>query len=347
MPETEFRVKYDGPALRDGRMEVRDLAPALLALADLFREADALVNPDQPPISLHIQATDTGSFDVILALVLPDVLDQAVSFFAEDAATALVNMKELVIGSSYGLFRVIKWLRNRSVSSQERLPNGMVRLSTAEGDSIDIPSEAAQLHRNARIRRRTREVIQPLTREGIDTVDFYVERTSEVSVEITDGDVDAFEPPSAEVEPVLDTETTMALAIVAPGLDEGYKWRLSDGDRPSFFASVADAAFLDRVDNGEAFRKGDILTCSLRVVQTRTEEGGLHTEYTVTRVHEHIPRSRPIQLSLGDVERTEASDLSHLLPNGGDKGRPIELGEGLGEEPSEGENDADGYLEGL
>jgi len=32
MPETEFDLAYDGDALADGRMPVRDLAPALLAL---------------------------------------------------------------------------------------------------------------------------------------------------------------------------------------------------------------------------------------------------------------------------------------------------------------------------
>ena len=37
--ETAFGVAYDGPALADGRMAVRDLAPALLALGDLFADA--------------------------------------------------------------------------------------------------------------------------------------------------------------------------------------------------------------------------------------------------------------------------------------------------------------------
>jgi hypothetical protein len=35
-----FHVVYDGPALVEHRMDVRDLAPALVAIADLFSAAN-------------------------------------------------------------------------------------------------------------------------------------------------------------------------------------------------------------------------------------------------------------------------------------------------------------------
>src|SRR5688500_11839084 len=52
MAETTFGVVYDGPALETGRMPVRDLAPALLALGQLFSEASRFVYPEQEPVSL-------------------------------------------------------------------------------------------------------------------------------------------------------------------------------------------------------------------------------------------------------------------------------------------------------
>lgn len=60
MAETTFGVNYDGPALDDGRMPVRDLAPALLALGELFREASAELYPDLPPPALDVKATEKG-----------------------------------------------------------------------------------------------------------------------------------------------------------------------------------------------------------------------------------------------------------------------------------------------
>jgi hypothetical protein len=48
MPETEFDLSYKGDALADGRMAVRDLAPALLALGEIFADASALIEPAKP-----------------------------------------------------------------------------------------------------------------------------------------------------------------------------------------------------------------------------------------------------------------------------------------------------------
>lgn len=68
MAETEFGVRYDGTALATGTMPVRDLAPALLALGDLFSEESLLLHPEREPVALNIKATNEGSFVVKLLL---------------------------------------------------------------------------------------------------------------------------------------------------------------------------------------------------------------------------------------------------------------------------------------
>jgi hypothetical protein len=44
--ETAFRIVYEGPALKSGRMAAPDLAPALLALGELFTEVEERVAPE-------------------------------------------------------------------------------------------------------------------------------------------------------------------------------------------------------------------------------------------------------------------------------------------------------------
>ena len=57
MSQTSFSIAYDGPAVESGSMDVRDLAPALLALGQLFDAANSVLNDERTTISVNVQAT--------------------------------------------------------------------------------------------------------------------------------------------------------------------------------------------------------------------------------------------------------------------------------------------------
>ena len=44
MSRTDFTLTYAGPALQDHEMNVRDLAPAMLAVGELFEALNRLYN---------------------------------------------------------------------------------------------------------------------------------------------------------------------------------------------------------------------------------------------------------------------------------------------------------------
>jgi hypothetical protein len=64
-----FYLAYEGLAVEEGRMPVRDLAPALIALGDVLHQANQVVNPDSPSIDLEFQAVRDGSVRVLLGVM--------------------------------------------------------------------------------------------------------------------------------------------------------------------------------------------------------------------------------------------------------------------------------------
>jgi len=289
----EFSLTYEGPALDDGRMDVGELAPALLALSEIFRAANRIARPTSPPVSLDIRAFEPGSFRVVLDLgQAQGIVEQLTTLLSSQVPTALANVVSIVVGAN-GLFSLIKKLRHRSVRREEQPRFNRTRLTLDDGTTIDTDSSVVVLYRDEAVRKAARQVVSPLSQDGVQRA--IVKQPDSEAVVLDKDEIDAFEVPRLADTPLVHQDLTMALSITSLSFAEGNKWRFGDGDR-AFFASIEDEAFLARVDrNEERFSKGDILICRVHVQQWQTETG-LRTEYAVLEVQEHIPASRNLSL---------------------------------------------------
>jgi hypothetical protein len=67
--EFSFILVYDGEDLDSGSIDARDLAPALLAFADLVDQSGRVVVPEMPRVTVRVQTGfRKGSFDIGLEL---------------------------------------------------------------------------------------------------------------------------------------------------------------------------------------------------------------------------------------------------------------------------------------
>ncbi len=302
-----FQLIYDGPALASHEMNVRDLAPALLALAQLLEDSNKALNGDSVKITVNLRATDEGSVDILLS-VTQSLIDQAVSLFSGDGATAIVNAQELLSilgigGSSTGVIGIIRWLKGRSVKKVTKLKDGNFQLEVEGDKEIRVVSHREiKLFGLLSVRKGFEAIVKkPLKSPGINKVKF--EKDSAPTVEISDDEAEYFVAPDIEEEVLGESETTTSLQIVGITFQEGGKWRFSDGNA-TFYADILDEEFLNRVQQNEAaFAKDDILKVTLRTKQFLGGSGGIKTDYTIVKVLEH--RSAVVQIRLPFVSGDE------------------------------------------
>ncbi len=295
VPDEQFAVTYDGPALRS--MDVRQLAPSLLGVADAVQEAARLAQPGAPQPALQIQATRTGSFVVDLLLADPaSAVDRALDLFAGRGFTAAANVGG-VVGSCFGAFQVIKYVRGRRIARRTETRPGWVRVDFDDGTSLLVPGKSVTLAEGLAFRQAARAMVEPLGGQGVTRIDLTGHGLDCVRIE--DEDLPAFAVPEAGEELLSDQVREVVVSLLNVAFVQGNKWRLSDGEN-SLYAAVHDLEFLNGVQtNQEAFAAGDLLRVRLRTQQWRSD-GQVRNEHVVEQVIEHIRGPRTVPLPFVD-----------------------------------------------
>ncbi len=305
MSKASFNVLYDGPALANSEMDVRELAPALLALGELLEEANAVINHGRAQISVQVKASfKTGCFGIELDVV-QSLLQQAQSLFAHDSVATAKELLEwlgliedhagkLAAGIG-GLIWLIKKLRGRTISQVVLLDNGKVKI-TLDDEHFEVEQRVLDLYRQFRVRRALEAVFKPLESEGIDTFAVTDLKQSHRFIEVSKPERHYFKTPEAEAEALSDDEFEVNLQIVSISFQDGNKWRFNDG-ASVFYADMLDEAFAAQVAASAAsFTKGDILKVKLRRVQSLAGEN-FKTEYSVLKVLEHRKAASQLKMN--------------------------------------------------
>lgn len=296
-----FNVKYDGVALANNEMNVKDFAPALLSIGELLEEVNSLINKDKANIEVNIKATEKGSVKIWLS-VAQNLLQQATSLFNSDSVNAVINAKEILCmlgicgGGCGGVIGLIKWRKNRKIKNVTKLNDGNFKIELQDGEMKIFKENEVKLFRMLTIRKKLEAFIKkPLDKEGIDSVSFSDNEKIEDEQKISKEDKDYFIAPEIAQELIDERDIETNLTIINISFQQDGKWKFSDGIAV-FFADIEDLEFIGKVQkNQAAFAKDDIL----KVILHRKQfifEGNIKTEYIVKKVTDH--RSAAVQIEL-------------------------------------------------
>ncbi|WP_062079352.1 hypothetical protein [Demequina globuliformis] len=297
-------LKYDGPALETHRMDVRDLAPALLGLADAVEVAGSLAEPGSK-VKLDIEATAAGSFEISLLIEWMNDLPNLADTLRGENAQAAVNAAEILGGLTIigaGVVKAIqiaarvirhggKPVEIESEGEVAPLPDvqstPQVRIRYPDGTVLEVDELAWLIYKDGKAMVGLEKVVSPLDQGEIDTLSI---SSSSESALVKPVDRAGF---GAEfrAEVLHDETTKMLLEVINVGFRDS-KWRVSDGDA-EFSVEIEDKAFLRRVrDRQETFADGDMLLAEVRTVQRVVNVRPRTDRYVVTvlRHDSGVPR---------------------------------------------------------
>ena len=304
MAKARFEIAFEGEPFEDGEIDVRDLAPTLLAFGNVVQAANKVLNGDRAEARLKVAATDQGSFVAALTMDvgwLTDMLDAVNAHpqrvVAADQLMDLLIKAGTILGAPLGLFAAIKALNGKRPEKVKTRGDGTTEI-TVNHTTFVVDDRTVALLQDL----PTREAIEELGAkagrvDGLDHLRIGADREEVEAVRLARTDLPSLKVPLEPDEP--DTEITHRdawLKIVSVHFRDGYKWRFSDGGERPFTAEMEDAEFQNKVQEGlVALNANDAIRCRLREEQSLSASSLLKIIY-VEEVLEHRPGARQMNL---------------------------------------------------
>lgn len=278
--KSQLEMFFDGEAVHDGRINVRDLAPSMLGLGALFESANRIMNGPRATINVNVKATSSNSFHIIFEV---NQLLQNTGMTFQDMISTSSDVITILFTGGICLFGLIRLLHGKSPKIEKK-SEGIYKL-TIDGQTYEIPLSLFKLYQDTQIRKALEDMVQPVKQTGIN--EFHIRDENHRPLQIvTKKDVNIFDMPTVQ-ELLSDDTSDKAFSIISLAFKGDYIWRLNDGNE-TISVTMKDEAFQKKVDNSlEVFAKDDILVCKLRTIQWRMQDK-IKTDYEVLEVIRHI-----------------------------------------------------------
>ena len=114
LKEVNLIYRIVGPSVEKG-IDVYDLAPALLAIADLLNKTNKKVYPNGREIGVNIKPFEKGSFILDIAVFAKDNLQQIIDYANTDSLLQIKQVLEwlgIIGGTGAGLIKLMQFLSN-------------------------------------------------------------------------------------------------------------------------------------------------------------------------------------------------------------------------------------------
>lgn len=288
--DTDFKIKFDGEQHQiDANILINNLIHTTSIIQEINRELHS-----GKTIDIKIKALQKGSF-----LIHIDLVETTFDSLKNLLTRENIETAGAIIGGFVGLIELKKFLRGKEIKSKEEVKN-KIKIENENGDVIYIENFVYGIYEN-------NTIVKDALSQSFETLE---NDNSITGYEITDRnenplvrvDREDFEYLSLKSEKLNKDEKILtqsaSLNIVKLSFDNKLKWEFYfKGNKIT--AKVDDPNFQKRIDNGEAFSKGDMLEVEFEIKQKfdLTVNTFVNKSYKINRIINHIKRENPPQFN--------------------------------------------------
>lgn len=303
MSKEIFQLKYDGPGLQYHQMDVRDLAPALLGVGNLIRDANFIINNDSAEVRVMVNSNmKPGSFVVGLE-VWQEIVGAALSLLGGDGIKTARDILERLdllskvagigILGGLGVLEFYKWRDGRDIVNVQHVVDssmgGTVNITIkGDGNTVNVDKGVYELTQNPRIARAAKAIFAPLKTDEIDTVQTLFNGNEQLSVNKADA-----KQIEASCDAVIGDENILSKSIIEAHLTpyditfntDAEKWKFEHGGN-IITADITGTTIARDAVARRGVSMDDLYHVQLEITERQTPSGKTAIDYKVLRLIE-------------------------------------------------------------
>lgn len=312
MSKEVIQMVYRGDAVAEHSMDVEQLAPALMAIGELCREANNVINADRSKIHVLVKSDfEGGCFDINLEVV-QTIYEQVKSLLQDPRiATAKEILEWLgLFGIPGGALWFLKKRRARNlISVVKNDADGTVEVQIeGEPSPTIIEQNVFQLSENMKILKSFKVIVAPTQAPGIDSVEFRSDKQTHEKIDKEDAEYiirTEIDQDDEEIEP---QTIDAVLTIYAPVFDvKSTAWRFYYGEEVIRVDMGETSIPQDTINRG-GIKITDAYKVRLQITQRRTESGRFKNDYKIVELLKFVPGGEQQRLPFDLTDKKDGND---------------------------------------
>jgi hypothetical protein len=271
--DVETIIRFDGPALANHEIDVQELAPALLALADMLQLANRKLNGDVTSMRVNVRADIEQRCFELQIHIFQSLLESARHLFGTSeykTAKEIAEILDLMLPGGVGggvlwFWKIIADRRSEAPSqtsfvTEQKGGQTIINNFYGDGSSLTVRNDVYELGTDPEMTALGKRALKPLEQPGYESLEFYDASDPEKpTIAFDKKEAERFlSLPSTSLtplDPIPDDDeehnTIHARVLVKTQRNEGRAdWELKWAARAEW-ASIDDTEWLERFQSGQ------------------------------------------------------------------------------------------------
>jgi len=270
-------LRYQGPAVDDGTMNVYDAAANMVAFSNFVVAAAHKLYGEDVQVTADITSFKHASFGTDLLFQLAPAVAATLPILPmlPNLISVATTVKESI--------ELYRFLKGEEPANVQHINDHSINVTNNSGNIIVVHTPSLNLTLDRKAGEAAAQFIgAALSKPGVNQIEISADGAQLVQATTDEA---MFYHPIGDEETLTESTSRMGLVIESLSFKDGNKWKMWNGSETLGYA-MEDEDFIGRVNNGEAFRKGDILTCDVRVTQTKSGTA-LKLQRMIVKVYDH------------------------------------------------------------